>query len=41
MYIAELKRYIAQDKTCLNGSVLYRDCLNNSFYFTEPYDKSK
>ena len=38
MYIAELKRY---RKTSLNGSILSRHCLNNSFYLSEPYDKSK
>ena len=41
MYINELKRCIAQRKTRLNGSILYRHCLNNSFYHSEPYDKSK
>ena len=35
MFIAELKRYIAQGKTCLNGSLLYRDGLNNSFNLSE------
>ena len=38
MYIAELKKYIAQSETCLNSATLYRDCLNHSFYLSEPHE---
>ena len=37
MYIAELKRYIAQSETCLNSATLYRDW-NHSFYLSEPHE---
>ena len=35
MYIAELKRYIAQSETCLNSAIPYRD---HSFYLSEPHE---